>query len=176
MKKKGLPLMLGIIMALSFTACGNLKKTTEQTPESETETRMTEKKTEKATEKETTKETAEKASEKQTEQVPEAVTQPEVSEPAQTTEAPQTEAEYPGSVQSPSVYEEDYKQCPYCSEWFSAQPDNDLWNAYDRHMLEEREKHEGGQETEQEMVQCPDCLNWYEAGNIFRNHICTGRE
>ena len=23
------------------------------------------------------------------------------------------------------------------------------------------------------MVQCEVCGNWYEAGNVFRNHICT---
>lgn len=26
-----------------------------------------------------------------------------------------------------------------------------------------------------EYVQCPDCGNWYEAGNVYRNHYCTGR-
>ena len=28
--------------------------------------------------------------------------------------------------------------------------------------------------TEAEKVQCDACGGWYEAGNIFRNHICSG--
>lgn len=30
--------------------------------------------------------------------------------------------------------------------------------------------------SEPEMVQCELCGGWYEAGNVFRNHICSGRE
>lgn len=78
----------------------------------------------------------------------------------------------------------DMQQCPYCGEWFSTAPDGDLWNPYDRHVLEERDSSQDeGQtygypdegETAGEMVQCPDCGNWYEEGNVFRNHICEGK-
>lgn len=30
--------------------------------------------------------------------------------------------------------------------------------------------------NETEYVQCPDCGQWFEAGNVFRNHICPARE
>ncbi len=80
---------------------------------------------------------------------------------------------------------ESVQQCPYCGQWFSTEPDGDLWNPYDRHVLEERDSQQseeqiyedpdGAESTQAEMVQCPDCGNWYEEGNIFRNHICEGR-
>lgn len=178
MRKKLITILLGLAVAATFTACGTSKK---PAAESETETQTTEKATEKETEK-TTEKATEKITEKQTEKAPAAaqtevpaVSQPETQAAVQT-EASQTAQDVPNSVPAPSVYEEEYLQCPYCAEWFSTQPDGDLWNPYDRHMLEEREIHEGGQDTEQELVQCPDCLNWYEAGNVFRNHICIGKE
>lgn len=81
---------------------------------------------------------------------------------------------------------EDMQQCPYCGEWYSTVPDGDLWNPYDRHVLEERDSAQGEEQTYEypdpeetadgEMVQCPDCGNWYEEGNVFRNHVCEGRE
>lgn len=81
--------------------------------------------------------------------------------------------------------QESMQQCPYCGQWFSTEPDGDLWNPYDRHLLEERDSSQSGEPayeepsyeetTDGEMVQCPDCGNWYEEGNIFRNHICEGR-
>lgn len=81
--------------------------------------------------------------------------------------------------------EESMQQCPYCGEWFSTAPDGDLWNPYDRHLLEERDTSQAeeqayeypddGETADGELVQCPDCGNWYEEGNVFRNHICEGR-
>ena len=34
----------------------------------------------------------------------------------------------------------------------------------------------GSSQGKTEMVYCELCGGWYEAGNIFRNHICSGRE
>lgn len=83
-----------------------------------------------------------------------------------------------------SAEEGSMQQCPYCGEWYSTAPDGDLWNPYDRHVLEERDSLQADEQTYEypqdagaaaaEMVQCPDCGNWYEEGNIFRNHICEG--
>lgn len=103
--------------------------------------------------------------------------QPETETYPGTTEIyPETAEDFTGS-QAEGVYEEDMMQCPYCGQWFSTLPDGDLWNPYDRHVLEERDSAQSEQETEEteEMVQCPDCGNWYESGNVFRNHICEGR-
>ena len=33
----------------------------------------------------------------------------------------------------------------------------------------------GSSQGEAEMVQCELCGGWYEAGNVFRNHICPGK-
>lgn len=95
--------------------------------------------------------------------VPETATETQAYE-----EMPQTTAET-------QVYEE-MKQCPYCANWFSALPDGDVASPYERHIQEERASDPAGGQTEQEMVQCPDCGNLYEAGNVFRNHICEGRK
>lgn len=200
MKRRGIAVICVLSLALLFTGCANLtggkaetekKKETETTESAEPETkRETETETETSTElpaapevglggKETTgtgtssvKETqpaTEAAKETQAAQ-----TQTEGNQAAQT----QTEAEsqWSGAPQSPQVYEEEMMQCPYCAHWFSTVPDDDLWNPYDRHMLEERESDAAGGQTEADMVQCPDCKNWYEAGNVFRNHLCTGQQ
>lgn len=147
---------LSAVSAVCLTACSSLKK-----PEKQTEAQTTESETETEEEK-----TTEKMTEK-----PEPVSTEDMEVPE--TEAVQEETDI---APPPPVYEEEYMQCPYCAQWFSAQPDGDLWNPYDRHVLDERDRIEGGQQTEQEMAQCPDCLNWYETGNIFRNHICSGRQ
>lgn len=193
MKRRGISVICFLSLALLFTGCANLTGGKAQT-EKETETETT-KSTETETETETStelpadpkvglggqetgtgtssvKETqpaTEAAKENQTAQ-----TQTEGNPAVQT----QTEAEsqWSGAPQSPQVYEEEMMQCPYCAHWFSTVPDDDLWNPYDRHMLEERESDAAGGQTEADMVQCPDCGNWYEAGNVFRNHICTGRQ
>lgn len=72
-------------------------------------------------------------------------------------------------------YEGEAQKCPYCGYWFSAETDGTSASPYELHVAEERANDPAGGQTEQEMVQCPDCGNWYESGNIFRNHICTGR-
>ena len=33
----------------------------------------------------------------------------------------------------------------------------------------------GSSQGKAEMVCCEPCCGWYEAGNVFRNHICPGR-
>ena len=33
-----------------------------------------------------------------------------------------------------------------------------------------------GAEEPAELVQCELCGGWYEAGNVFRNHICSGAQ
>lgn len=186
MKKKLLLAVFCTVTALSMSACQPKKAPETETTEEVTTEEVTTEETsteEAATEETTTEETTTEAAEKETQRETQAQTQPQTQ--AQTQAQPQTlpQTEAPAAEQgdgfelepSPAVYEEEYLQCPYCAEWFSAQPDGGLWNPYDRHMLEEREQNPGGQETEQEMAQCPDCLNWYETGNIFRNHICSGR-
>ena len=109
----------------------------------------------------------------------------ETGQPAETMAETAQEGTVPGPEADGTGNAESAQQCPYCGEWFSTLPDGDLWNPYDRHMLEERDSQQGGEQAyeypedtgtaEAEMVQCPDCGNWYEAGNIFRNHICEGR-
>lgn len=172
-----------MVLAVSLTACNKAEKT-----EKQTETQTTETETGTQTTEETT--TEEETTEKKTEASTQTQAQP------QTEAAVQAPSEAPASVQpempvqvntdvqqnmtdGTPVYEEEYMQCPYCGEWFYAQPDGGLWNPYDRHVLSERDRIEGGYEAEssaeQAMAQCPDCLNWYETGIIFRNHICSGR-
>lgn len=201
MKKKWIIITLGMVLAVNLTACNKTEKT-----EKQIETQITETETETQTTEETT--TEEETTEKKTEAVTKSQTEtkkqsnPQTEAPAQIQNQPQTEATVQASSEAPAsvqpempvqvntdvqqnmtdvtpVYEEEYMQCPYCGEWFYAQPDGGLWNPYDRHVLSERDRIEGGYEAEssaeQAMAQCPDCLNWYETGNIFRNHICSGR-
>ncbi len=196
MNKRWMVIACGIVLAVNLTACGtgekSEKQTESQTTELETELQTTEEKAtedkmiKKATEAvtetqkqvQTSAETSATQSSMQTEAFPDQTNVSEQTEaPAQMiTEAPQMMTEESAAP----VYEEEYMQCPYCGEWFYAQPDGGLWNPYDRHVLSERDRIEGGyqmeQSTEQAMAQCPECLNWYETGNIFRNHICSGRE
>lgn len=124
-------------------------------------------------------------------EVTEAITteMPKVTEPAATEVPQQTEAAYTEILKeteadTSAVWEEtnnetvsgeEMMQCPYCAYWFSAVQDGDSLSPYDLHMEEERANDLSNGETEEEMVQCPDCGNWYEAGNVFRNHACTGR-
>ncbi len=99
-------------------------------------------------------------------------------------EAVQEETD-PGQGAAGTTDGESMQQCPYCGEWFSTAPDGDLWNPYDRHLLEERDSSQTEEPTyteptyeettDAEMVQCPDCGNWYDEGNVFRNHICEGK-
>lgn len=72
-------------------------------------------------------------------------------------------------------YEGEANQCPYCGYWFSDETDGVSGSPYELHIAEERANDPAGGQTEQEMVQCPDCGNWYEAGSVFRNHVCEGR-
>lgn len=74
-----------------------------------------------------------------------------------------------------AAYEEEYVQCPYCAHWFSTLDDGN-GSAYDRHLAEERATDSAHGLTEAELAECPDCGNWYPTGNVFRNHICEGRE
>ena len=188
MKQKAVLLLGCICLSLLFSGCRGSEapengKTTEKISE-----KITEKDTEVVTEKATDGKPAvglgnlvssgsasEKAASGQTQSaqtVAVAQTQPAQTEAAVQAEEKQTE-QWEGEP-SPRVYEEEYMQCPYCAHWFSTLPDGGLWNPYDRHMMEEREKDAGSGMTETELVQCENCGNWYPAGNVFRNHICEG--
>ena len=94
--------------------------------------------------------------------------------PVQETE---TELEIIQIYEEPAVvsYEEDYMQCPYCAHWFGTADDGN-GSPYDKHIEEERAADSAHGLTEAELAECPDCGNWYPTGNIFRNHICEGRE
>lgn len=198
MKRKAVLWLGCICLSLLFSGCSGSetpanKKTTEK---------ISEKVTEKETEKETKKETeavSENATDKKTAvglgnltssgsssgKAASGQTQPTQTEAAAQTQPVQTEAaaqaqepqtEHWEVETSPRVYAEEYMQCPYCAHWFSTLPDGDLWNPYDRHMMEERDKDVSQGMTEEELVQCENCGNWYPAGNVFRNHICEGAQ
>lgn len=146
----------------------------------------TQKETEKITETETQKEAAaETETEKETETEEETAAENiaaagDTAEAGSTAQAqPMQETVSEGNASenvSAQQYEEEMMQCPYCAHWFSTISDGVSGSPYDLHMAEERANDPAGGTTEQEMVQCPDCGNWYESGNIFRNHICEGRE
>lgn len=185
MYKRWIMIVCGAVLAVSLTACSMVKKPEKQTEalttESETEIQSTEEETmEEETKEKETKVVTKPQTEPQKPQTEVFIPQADKSVQSETSvqtisEVPQTMSEVPSSPE----YEEEYMQCPYCAEWFYAQPDGGLWTPYDRHVLSERDRIEGGYQTEQPkeqaMAQCPNCLNWYETGNIFRNHICSGR-
>lgn len=167
--------LCGCIAAAAMTLSGcqsrtGTQKETERITETESQKEAaaeieTEKETEVETEKETEKETA-------AENIPAAGDTAEAGGTTQT----QPVEEHAAENVSAQQYEEEMMQCPYCAHWFSTIPDGVSGSPYDLHIAEERANDPAGGTTEQEMVQCPDCGNWYESGNIFRNHICEGRE
>ena len=164
--------------AMMLSGCQPLtgtQKETEKITETETQKKAAaETETEKETEKEIEPETEE---ETVAENIAAAGDTAEAGGTAQTQPMQETVSEGNASENvSAQQYEEEMMQCPYCAHWFSTISDGVSGSPYDLHMAEERANDPAGGTTEQEMVQCPDCGNWYESGNIFRNHICEGRE
>lgn len=68
-----------------------------------------------------------------------------------------------------------YTQCPICGDWFSTVESDGEPSEYMLHQIDEVEMSWVPESTEN-MVQCEFCGGWYEEGNVFRNHICPGRD